>query len=237
MAEFMPPATQTQHIGHALKARREALELSIADVSASTNLRADYLMAIEALNVAALPSIGYVLGYVRTYARMLGLNADESVIRYKADVSVPENLGRRNRPHFVPKRKIRLPRGFAPALTVLGFAVMIGGWYGVQIETQAAPSATPQILSVNGSPENSPRHAAGLLTLEATAPSWVQVKDAQGKLLISRIFVTGETWQGPTEQGFSVSVRDGGAVELWRGASNVGPLGAQGQAVADMPLY
>ena len=38
------------HIGTRLRARREALDLSVSDMAMSTNLREDYIIAIERLD-------------------------------------------------------------------------------------------------------------------------------------------------------------------------------------------
>ncbi|WP_409432826.1 helix-turn-helix domain-containing protein [Litorimonas sp. RW-G-Af-16] len=224
-----------RHIGAHLAARRAELELSLSDVSDVTNIRTDFLQAIETLNTDALPSIGYVLGYVRTYAKAVGLDGTDAVARYKKDVEVPDDLGMRNRPHYVPKTSIRLPRGIIPALGVVGFAVMLFTWYGVNTETVAAP--TTDSFGVNEAEiEPSAVVRSDMLTLKATAPSWVQIKDAGGTSLVSRIFVTGETWQAPRNTGYTVSVRDAGAVDIYLGETELPPLGHQGEAIYDAPL-
>jgi len=218
------------HIGMRLKNKREALELSIDDVVKMTRIRPDYLRNIEALNVQNLPSIGYVLGFVRTYAKLLGMDADNAVADYKLDVEVPENLGMRNQPHFVPQRKIRLPRGFVPALMTVGFAVMFGVWYGVQTETQAASQGVAEYYAQDTDEITTSLTDSSLVTLRATAPSWLQVKDADGVVLVSRVFVTGETWQGPKENSYHVSVRDAGAIDVFYGEESRGALGQRGEA-------
>lgn len=224
------------HIGHRLRARREVLELSVSDMSKSTNLREDYIIAIERLDAAGLPAIGYVLGFIRTYAKSLGLDANAAVLDYKHDVAIADGLTLRDAPHFVFQRKIRLPRGFVSALTVVALAVMMGAWYGVQTEAVAEPTASPTVLPLAVNTPVAPIMAEGLLTLRTTAPSWVQVSDATGTTLVSRIFVTGEMWQGPVGGGYTVSVRDAGAVELYDGERLIGPLGAKGEPLTDVLL-
>ena len=233
----MPASDATCHIGMRLRSRREALELSIADVSATTHLRPDYLTAIETLNTAALPALGYALGFVRTYARALGLDPAAAVADYKSDVAAPENLRLRDTPHFVLQRRIRLPRGFAAAVGVVAIASMLGVWYGVQTETQAAPLAAPVIAQLAGDTAPAqPVMVDGLITLRTTAPSWVQIRDAGGNVIVSRIFVTGETWQGPAAGGYTVSVRDAGAVERFIGPDAQGPIGKPGEPLKDVAL-
>lgn len=224
------------HIGTDLRTRREALELSPQDVFDAIHIRADFIEAIESLNADALPSIGYVLGYVRTYAKFLGLNGDEAVARYKIDSQVPENLGMRATPHFVPKKKIKLPRGFVPALGVIGFSIMIGVWYGGNVSTVASEPSITTVTSIDADKTEETVFDPNMITLRANAPSWVQIKDAQGKTLISRIFVTGESYSAPKGSKLSISVRDAGAVDIFVGEVNAGPMGEAGTPVKDLPF-
>jgi len=227
--------TQPRHIGTELRDARLALGLSYADVAETTKIQPQFLEAIENLAKSELPSIGYVLGYVRSYAKTMGMDGASAVARYKVDSEVPENLGMRNRPHFVPKRKIRIPRGFYSAMTVVAVAGMLTIWYGTQTETQAATV---------GGPDLTPRENAAaavindpnMLTVKALAPSWVQIKDNNGRVIISRIFVTGETWQTTRGSGASISARDGGAIQVFVGQGDAGLLGELGVAINDVPL-
>lgn len=222
------------HIGTELRDVRMARGLSFEQVSEDTKIRPEFLSAIETLSKDDLPSIGYVLGYVRSYAKYLGMDTNSVIARYKLDTAVPENLGRRNLPHFVPKRNIRLPRGFIAATTVLSTAAMLVVWYGTQTELQASVIPAPD-LSITEEPLAALTDP-NMLTVRALAPSWIQIKDKSGRVIISRIFVTGETWQTPRNSGVSLSARDGGAVGLFIGDTNMGALGSRGVAIADIEL-
>ena len=236
----MPQVTQnairsSDHFGARLCARRESYGLSLSEISELTNIRIDYLAAIEAMDDDALPAIGYTIGYVRSYAKAVGIDDASAVERYKVDSEVPENLGMRDRPHFVPQRKIRLPRGFLPAMTVVAVAGMLTVWYGLQTETQAATLISPdltqretEVAAVLADPN--------MITVKALAPSWVQIKDKKGSVIISRIFVTGETWQTQRGSGAFISARDAGAIQIFVGGGDAGQLGEQGVAIYDIPL-
>jgi len=130
------------HIGDDLRAKRESLSLSLDDVAGQLHIRPKYLLAIEKLDVEALPS----LGFIRSYALHLGLDAPTAVARYKADIECPEKLGMRDRPHFVPKRKIRLPRGSFAAGTVLSCLAVTVTWYGMQSDAQSANIARQAVV-------------------------------------------------------------------------------------------
>lgn len=226
----------SDHIGSRLRARREGFGLSLSDMSETTHIREDYLTAIEALDKEALPAIGYALGFVRTYAKALGLDGNVSVKDYKADMAMTR-LPLRDAPHVILRRQLRLPRGSLSAISVAGAALMIGVWYGTQSEAIATPTPAVDIAAqYTAAVPAEPAMHEGLFTLRATAPSWIQIRNAQGTVEVSRIFVKGETWQGATAAGYSVSVRDAGAVELYDGPSLIGALGPLGEPVTALTL-
>jgi len=227
----------SDHLGARLQSRRVGFDLSVSDVAASTHIRDEYITAIERLDEDALPAIGYTLGFVRTYAQALGMDGDMAVKDYKSDIALT-SVPLRDAPHVILRHQFRLPRGSLSALTVLGIAVMLGTWYGAQSDAIASPSNNPASVPAEFSDLTpvEPIMTEGLYTLRTTAPSWVQVQDAAGTTLISRIFVKGETWQGPADGGYVVSVRDAGAVEFYDGATLIGPLGAQGEPINGLML-
>lgn len=222
------------HTGNRLRNERLARGLTLEQVSEATKIRPDYLNAIENLAKDELPSLGYVLGYVGTYAKYLDMDPSIAKARYKLDSAIPENLGMRKLPHFVPQRKIRLPRGFVPATTVLAVAAMLTVWYGTQTELQAASIPAPD-LTVTDAPQVTVVDP-NMITVRALAPSWIQVKDKSGRVIISRIFVSGETWQTPRGSGVTLSARDGGAVGVSVGDIDRGALGERGVAIADVAI-
>lgn len=231
------PNALPSHIGQDLKDAREAAGLSQREISESLRIQPAFIDAIETLNTDALPSIGYVLGYVRAYAQKLGLNPQECVERYKIDSEVPENLGMRTMPHFVPQRQLRLPRGFFAAITVMSFAAILAIWYGAQNsgKTAALQGETRLNTPAAGTSEAVPVDP-NLMTFKATAPTWVQIKDSGGKVIISRILVTGESWQTDVDNNVSLSARDSGALELYIGGELMGNLGKKGIPMMDVPM-
>ena len=226
----------SDHFGARLRARRESYGLSLIDVSEMTNIKTAYLTAIESLDEAALPAIGYTIGYVRTYAKALGMDGAMAVKDYKADTALT-HMKLRDAPHVILRRQLRLPRGSISAISVAGVALGISLWYGTQSEAIATPTPvvdiSPQYTAAEPAP---PLMQPGLFTLRTTAPSWIEVRNVQGEVEVSRIFVKGETWQVPTAAGYSVSVRDAGAVELYDGDKLIGALGPSGEPITGLTL-
>lgn len=60
--------------GNELKAAREAQALEVQDVAARIKIRADYLRALEAESLSALPERTFTRAYLQNYARALGLD-------------------------------------------------------------------------------------------------------------------------------------------------------------------
>jgi cytoskeleton protein RodZ len=73
------------HLGEGLKAAREALGLSLQDVADATRIRRLYLTALETMDVAQMPSRPFAIGYVRAYAKVLGIDEERAVERFKHD--------------------------------------------------------------------------------------------------------------------------------------------------------
>ncbi len=74
------------NIGAALRTARQRLGRSLQDVSDSTRIKRGYLEALEEMRLEELPSRPFTIGYVRAYARTLGLDAEAAVVRFKQDV-------------------------------------------------------------------------------------------------------------------------------------------------------
>ncbi len=91
------PTTSGLRIGDALRSARERRGLTLADVQAQTKIRGKYLRALEAEDWDALPSAAYAKGFLRTYARLVGIDADAVVDEYRRQVEA-----KLEPPHLLP---------------------------------------------------------------------------------------------------------------------------------------
>jgi cytoskeletal protein RodZ len=74
---------EMESLGKYLKAERELRNLSLEEVSKFTRIKEQYLNAIEEDRYDLLPSAIYVKGYLTAYARYLGLDPNDTVLRYQ----------------------------------------------------------------------------------------------------------------------------------------------------------
>ncbi len=109
-------------LGERFRAAREARGLSLSDVSEQIRIRSVYLAAIEDENWAAIGAPVYIRGFLKTYARFLGLDADETVASFTdralpAAVEAHEPPLRPSRPASPPPVEAAPPeRNLTPVL-------------------------------------------------------------------------------------------------------------------------
>jgi cytoskeleton protein RodZ len=65
--------------GMILAAAREELKWDVADVAANLNLRVSVIQALESDEYTDLPGPTFVRGYIRAYARLLGVDESEVI--------------------------------------------------------------------------------------------------------------------------------------------------------------
>ncbi len=226
------------HIGAKFVAARVADGLSVNDVASKLHIQYRYLDAIERLDKEALPSLGYALGYVRTYARFLGLNEQDTMARFKTDIEAPQDMGIVGDPHFVPKRRLHLPRGSMAIGAVLSCALVVVTWYGMKSDAKSAVPLAPVTQAENWGfkPVQPGTTDADMIALKALGPSWVQVTDGDGIVLISRIMVPGEIFETSRKNLPILSLRDAGAIEVYLGGNRIGLIGQDGQSAKNIPL-
>ena len=78
-------------IGDAIRAARQSLGFSLSDIAETTRVRERHLAAIESGLTDQLPSRPFTIGYVRAYAKALGLDADATASRYRTEFPSPDD--------------------------------------------------------------------------------------------------------------------------------------------------
>ena len=71
-----------ESIGEFFKQVRETKGLTIDEVAAKTRIRTDFVKALEDGNFAKLPDQVFARGFVRSYARSLGLDEEDAIHRF-----------------------------------------------------------------------------------------------------------------------------------------------------------
>ena len=115
--------------GKYLKAERELQRLSLEEAANFTKIREPLLRTIEEDGYELLPHSLYVKGFLTTYARYLGLDPSEVVLRYQKyleDVGICQQKKINALPAVLsPKKKIRAWLFFALMGAMLLFILFL----------------------------------------------------------------------------------------------------------------
>lgn len=149
-------AKQTADLRRRLRDARVLADLTLADVERDTRINRIYLEAIEDGRFGDIPAPIYARGFVRSYARYLGLDPEESVA---AMPDLPPPLGlepmaglRRNVTPVLPDINLPVAGAIAAAALVLALVAYLvlpglGGGDGVDLP---ADGSTPTATSSSG---------------------------------------------------------------------------------------
>lgn len=74
-------------VSQILRQTREAKGVTLEEVAQRTYIKLPYLVALEEGDIEKLPAPVYIHGYIRQYAKLLGLNGSDLVLRYQQDAS------------------------------------------------------------------------------------------------------------------------------------------------------
>ena len=81
-------------LGDIMRGERATMAKSLLDVQRELKIKASYIAAIENCDVTAFETPGFVAGYVRSYARYLGMDPEVTFRRFceEADFTVAHGM-------------------------------------------------------------------------------------------------------------------------------------------------
>ena len=227
-------------LGERFRAAREQRGLSLSEVAEHLRIRSVYLAAIEEENWSAIGAPVYTRGFLRTYARYLGLDPEEAVAAFNSASGQPSPSAQPARPLIAAD--YREPRSLGPLLWIAGIVAL--GLVGFVIylffapprtgPQAGAPAATAsaqvgQAAAPTPSPQPPPLPQVQTLAIRLTAPSWLRVV-VDGNVSIEGTFPAGtsRTFHGKTAL---VRVGNAGGVQITVDGKPLGRLGASGDVI------
>jgi len=162
------PAADRETVGQLLRTAREKRGKTLRDVADYLRIRMLYLEALEESRFKDLPGPAYALGFLRSYANYLGLDASKMVAHFKAEKSDLKKKTELVFPEPLPVKSFSTSALILSGILLLGI-FYAGWWYlsdrGTEVLETARLETPGQAEPANGGDNNS-----GAETADAPAP-------------------------------------------------------------------
>jgi hypothetical protein len=211
-------------VGPALEKARRIQGLTLDEASRDTRLKVDQLSALEAERFEALPSDAFIRGALRTYAQYLGVSPDKVLGAYSRHADAPSappppgGLGRIER--AIAATRIRDNQRFllVGAATFIVLLLL----FGLVSRDRGAPT-----------PASIPTTVPAVVPASTVEAVLVARREVEVRVTIDGTeevyaMAEGETRSFSAGEELSVSIADGGAVQLSVDARDLGTPGIRG---------
>jgi cytoskeleton protein RodZ len=194
--------------GAQLRAAREGLRLDLAHIAAETRIPIRHLEAIEEGNFESLPSRAYAIGFSRTYAKAVGLDAEVITDVVRGELSegsmrraLPTSAMEPGDPARVPSSGLAWAGGIAALVLGVGAYAFYTSFFGAGSGPGSLITTAPQTAPVaTASPAPTSPITGGDVVLTALEDNvWLRLYEEDGERLIERTLKLGETVLVPAD--------------------------------------
>jgi cytoskeleton protein RodZ len=229
------PNGATTSVGERLRAAREARQVSLREIAATTKISVGALEALEQSDVSSLPGGIFTRAFVRSYATEVGLDPEETMRDFVLEIdearvaeSTTKDPPSSGHDLFQSQQRIA---GTVLTLILIGVPVaLLLGYLGtrdsVETEDPAEPASavsadrSPAAARVDPAPRPAPPRPAAAAAPAAVAPltlvlspsdeCWVSLT-IDGDLVFSRVMRPGESATYEAESEIILNIGDAGA--------------------------
>ena len=247
-------------VGDILRRTRLHYGQSLKDIENALRIRESQLKAIENGEIEKLPGRVYAIGFVRTYAEYLGLDGAKIAQLFKSQYMDAQPKTELSFP--VPASESQTPSPWVLIGSVVAAVAILSGWLFLQggeknsapvvpevpgsfkekVEGASAPpvpdSPPPGLTesSAPADPASAQVEKTGGLVLNLLTDSWVEIKDKDGKKIVSDRLKAGDQYHIPDNPGLTMTLGNAGGVELLIDGKALKPLGEKNEVRSDIPL-
>lgn len=181
-------------VGERLRAARETQDLALAEVAARTRVPMRHLRMIEDGEYVGLPAATYSAGFVKAYARLLGLDGQDLSAAFRAEMGRTVERPSRPAPYEPadPRRTPPLGVAIAALLVAAVLALAYLYWRGSTDQPVAIaadgvaqpPPAAAMPSAAAPAPATAPVASGGPVAIGATQDVWIKVAAGGGTLFM-----------------------------------------------------
>jgi cytoskeleton protein RodZ len=237
-------------IGEALRSERLRLGLGLEQIATQTKIGQYLLQAIEANQFDRLPGGLLTRSFLRQYAQVVGLDADEVVASFKQQFEEPVLVLTELQPKYSRPQLPLMPKLLWFAIAILGCAVVYAVWQNVRRslpETKADPRHGSQTIAQSGQPTKSlqdpvpelaPRNrpasvpyaikGAIRVVFTATEPVWVSIH-SDGNPVYTGTLEQQHNKELAASTRMTALVGNAGGLEVSLNGKAIGPIGQHGE--------
>lgn len=241
-------------VGDRLRAAREAQGVAIEEIASSTRIPKRHLITIEGGGYEGLPAPTYSAGFIKSWARRLGLDGQALADQFRVEMGGISVESTRSLPYEPADPRRTPPAGLA--LLALLVAIVVGVGYLYWRGTAEQPSAiaagatdqpvatvAPQQPALSGpgaptatAPAATAPQPTGPVVIGATEDVWIKVSDS-GKTLFMNILHPGDRFEVPADAAVPLMTTGRpGNTTVMVGQTPIPPLGDPDRAAKDVSL-
>ena len=234
-------------VGERLRTAREAKGISLQDVATQTRIPIRHLEHIELGEWDALPAATYSVGFARSYASAIGLDAAEVGQELRQELGIARNHSASPAAaYYEPADPARVPPRSIAWVAVVLIVLIVGGyllWRSQAVGDGApepqlveAPAPTPQPKAA--APAQPAAPAGGPVVLTAIEDVWLRIYEANGgPALYQGTLKAGERYEVPAG-ATAPQIRTGRpqALRVTVGGAEIPPLGAPERTISNVSL-
>lgn len=250
--EYVDGAPETEEfrfhtVGEQLKAERERQDLKLNEIATRTRVPMRHLEAIEKSEYTSLPGITYSLGFTRSYARALGLDATKLSNELRTELSASGQDGYyAPTQNYEPADSSRVPsKMLAWTAAAIGIIVLAGYlfWRSQMLDGGLETTASTPTMIANSATKRPDTATAlpsattmdGQVILIATDLVWVKIYDADEKRLYENEMKAGDQYRIPLDAKNPMIVTGRPqALRVTIDGKPVAALGAADQTIVDV---
>ena len=224
--------------GEELRKRREELGYTLQTAEEETKIRKLYLQALENEDFTILPPKIYAVGFVKNYARFLGLNEKQITEQFKElayvneiiEEEIPDTVHKASLPYWLNVKNV------LAAVIFLILAIWAGNflvsYFAGQNIVEQPPVKPPAVQSQEPAAQEPGNIAATPekvdLTIIATQECWMEVV-IDGANSFTGFIKAGEEKIFSGKKSVYIKAGNAGGIELVLNGENLGVFGEIGQ--------
>lgn len=222
-----------------LTQHRTTQGFTIGEVAARLRIRPAMLLALEQDDYSALPAPIYAIGFLRSYAGFLGLDSDQMVQAYRQEATLSGGGDYCLPPIEHPQQR---PSRLFIWLSCLALTTLLGmGAWGLHHRHELGALVPPLPERLRQPQPDAQGRIFGdgtnnHLVLVAHGESWVEIRDTEGTLLLTRMLQPNDRYHVPDRPGLRLSTGDAGMIGVILDGVTRGTLGTNGQSLRDINL-